>query len=499
VISALDASVARFGPQTSQAALLEVEAMPILASPINGVWLSDDASGDEEGEGEDGEEVKAESDIKKKIRPLNNAEEVHGNVAVMTSTGTELSGVEMARIAQLSGAAALMVVNLDEDHPEDIYRLPADEDGAEDIQIPVVMISLNSANALTSATVTPETKPRDIVNNGMPDRVRLYAGGDRPFFEDVEPIDPTVYLIHNMLTGSECDSLIEQAKRKVRPVVRTKNDSLQLTHDASKFHNVQRVMLWQGMLKGPAAKGIEERIEQVTGFPASHFSDFVVDRLDEGSYWLPHVDSLLTKEGDDNPPLATITVFLSEHPEGGELVFPSAKGEPIKIRSVKGMAAVHHNTDEGGLLDVTSVHALLPVEASLSSGQQPLYVARKFIFSKPVSNARRVALPLFALPFGGRLPDSLVLFHDFMVRTFGRENGEVFFDKACVFLPALLMLCLAQSLAEYGYRKFKGSSSSAASDTKSKKPGQRPKTATDEDGGGTDNNSTSRRTKKKKN
>jgi hypothetical protein len=37
IISALDASVARFGPQTTEAALLEVECMPILASPLNGV------------------------------------------------------------------------------------------------------------------------------------------------------------------------------------------------------------------------------------------------------------------------------------------------------------------------------------------------------------------------------------------------------------------------------------------------------------------------------
>jgi hypothetical protein len=42
-----------------------------------------------------------------------------------------------------------------------------------------VMISLNSANALTTATVTPEMKPSDIVNNGMPDRVRLYGTSNK--------------------------------------------------------------------------------------------------------------------------------------------------------------------------------------------------------------------------------------------------------------------------------------------------------------------------------
>ena len=37
IISALDASVAMFGPQTSQAALLEVECKPVLAAPVNGI------------------------------------------------------------------------------------------------------------------------------------------------------------------------------------------------------------------------------------------------------------------------------------------------------------------------------------------------------------------------------------------------------------------------------------------------------------------------------
>jgi ribosomal silencing factor RsfS len=81
----------------------------------------------------------------------------------------ELTGFEMALIAQESGAAALIVVNVDEERPDDIHRLPTEE-GSETIDIPVVMISLNSANVLTSATVTQEMKQEDIINNGMPER-----------------------------------------------------------------------------------------------------------------------------------------------------------------------------------------------------------------------------------------------------------------------------------------------------------------------------------------
>ena len=109
----------------------------------------------------------------------------------------------MATIAKLSGAAALMVVNIDEKRQDDIYPLDVlegEEEDAMKIDIPVVMISLNSANVLTSATVEPHMEKDDVVNNGMPERIRLYAGGDRPFFEDVETHNPTLYLIHNLLT-----------------------------------------------------------------------------------------------------------------------------------------------------------------------------------------------------------------------------------------------------------------------------------------------------------
>ena len=58
VISALEASVAQFGPQTHESALLEVETMPVLASPINGVQTNDEG--------------------KVVVRPLKNADQVDG-------------------------------------------------------------------------------------------------------------------------------------------------------------------------------------------------------------------------------------------------------------------------------------------------------------------------------------------------------------------------------------------------------------------------------------
>ena len=362
-------------------------------------------------------------------------------MVVMTNTG-KISGLRMAKIAKASGAAALMIVNIDEKRPDDIYRLKvkSDEDGAEEIDIAVVMISMNSANVLTSATVTPGMAQEDIMNHGMPERVRLYAGGDRPFFEDVEPASPTLYLIHNLLTDEECETLIAAAEPRVVPV--TTDDVLQMTYNAEDFEGVQRAMLWQGMLQSPSKKAIEERLEQVTGFPSSHYSDFIVDKLEPGAHWKAHFDA---REGLV-PPTASITIFLSE--ESGPLVYPMSK-DPVKIVARKGVAVVHHNTNDKQRLDQNTLHALLP---STSSG--PVYVARKYVYPVPVSTARRLALPVFAAPFGGKLPDLIVQLHDFMVDTFGPENGSVYFDKVCVFIPMLFILGIAQLIGTAVHQKM---------------------------------------------
>ena len=461
IISALDASVAYFGPQTSQAALLEVECKPVLASPLNGYRGSKSSENDEETQRDTEEDI---------IVALDNADDVHGNMVVMTNNGG-LTGVEMAKIAKLSGAAALLVVNIDEERPDDIYRLTIEEHETDkfdmdEIDIPVVMISLNSANVLTTATVTPDMSPSDIVNHGMPERVRLYAGGDRPFFEDVEPIDPTLYLIHNLLTEEEVENLVDAAKTKVSQVDGSgKDDILQYSSQSDKYHNVERVLLWQGMLQTPAYKAIEERIEQVTGFPAAHYSDFIVDKLDtttgNGSYWKPHYDT--------HPhfiPMATITVFLTDVDSGGcSVVYPSCK-QPVKVLPSKGMAIVHHNTNDKHELDLSTVHGLLP--GSKGDGN-PIYIARKYIFTTPVPTARRLALPIFAAPFGGKLPGIVVTLHDVLVEKFGIEDGSFYFDKACVFIPLLITLLIAQYIAEYIQGKVSQATSSDSKAAANKK------------------------------
>lgn len=297
--------------------------------------------------------------------------------------------------------------------------------------------------------------------------IRLYAGGDRPFFEDIESSKPTLYVIHNLLTNEECDALIKRARPRVEFL--DKNNPLEYTADHKPFEHVHRTTLWQGVWQGPGSKAIAERIEQVTGFPPAHYTDFIVDKLGLGSKWSNHYDTLL----GNYVPLASMTIFLSEIEEGGEVAFASvASGEPVKIKPTKGMAVVHHNTDDRHNFDKHSMHALLPVTIDTDD----YFVARKLILSTPVSNTRRIALPIFAFLAGGSLPKFIVKFHDYMIDQFGTTDGPTYFDKVVVFIPLLIILGALQLIGIEIHKKITGKGSpQAPKDEAKQRKGKRSK------------------------
>lgn len=257
----------------------------------------------------------------------------------------------------------------------------------------------------------------------------MYAGGDRPFFEDIEATHPTIYLIHNLLTDEECDELL---KLKLHNIETT--DSLQYSDDLSysqKTSQTQRAVQWQGMLQLPHQKAVEERIDQVTGFPAAHLSDFIVDRIDSG-HWKSHYDSLLRSY----VPLASITVFLRDAP--GVWKYPQTKrsGE-IHIQARRGMAIVHHNTDETQRFDPHAVH-------ELDTNGEPLYIARKLVLPVPPSLGRRILLPAVAIANGGRMPSFVSDLHESLVETYGVDNGPNYFDMGLLAIPGIILLAIVQ-------------------------------------------------------
>jgi hypothetical protein len=56
---------------------------------------------------------------------------------------------------------------------------------------------------------------------------------------------------------------------------------------------------------------------------------------------------------------------------------------------------------------------------------------------------------MIAAPFGGTLPRVVYRLHAVFVHKFGYERGDYYFDKACVIVPLLVVLGLAQAIASY--------------------------------------------------
>lgn len=437
IISALDAAVAKFGPQTSHEAFFEVETQPVLAEPLNGR----------------GDKMNiAEEEDRRGIPypgPLDNKDAVEGNMVVMTNEGSNMSAVAMARVAKESGAAALMIVNFDRHNPDSIYSLKSENDSEsvyaeENIDIPIIMVSLASGNLITTATVEEGMDEEDIVNDGMPDRVRLYGAGDRPFFEDAISQSPVLYLIHNLLNDEECETLLQLSEGKFEKVDDTRNSLLEnivaQKDRGSRAHLVEKFIVWRGQLKGRIGKEVDERIEQVTGYPQDQFSDWHITKFGQGSKHDLHYDF-----HPIHSPVATITVFLNNlEGGGGEIVFPKAGNDehPIMVKPKKGLAVVHHNTDFDGHFDLYSLYGEKPV---LKKGEEK-YVARKFVYSEPLPPSKKIFLPLVAGVNGGKLPGWITFLHDYVVTEFGLETGSVYFDKLCIILPICLLLAIVSAV-----------------------------------------------------
>jgi hypothetical protein len=261
-----------------------------------------------------------------------------------------------------------------------------------------------------------------------------------------------------MLTGEECDALINMAEGKYDRVDDTTgvNNYLENTMMSTKRRgkpsavNVDRVTLWKGGIAGKVIKDADERISQVTGFPLEHFSDFQINKHVSGSANLPHFDV-----NKANGIMATITIFLNDVPdgEGGELLYPNPLdgGKPIMVRPRKGLAVVHHNTDENNVFDKSTVNE----ELVLSGPSAVKYVAKKYVYLNPQPQAMRVVLPLIALPFGGKLHRFFSTLHTALIDKFGVEDGAAYFRTIVTIIPVLLLLGIATVVSNAIQKKLK--------------------------------------------
>ncbi|XP_059643539.1 probable prolyl 4-hydroxylase 10 [Cornus florida] len=136
--------------------------------------------------------------------------------------------------------------------------------------------------------------------------------------------EPRAFIYHNFLSEAECDYLINLAKPHMQ-----KSEVVDSETGKSKDSRVRTssgTFLARGRDK--IIRNIEKRIADFTFIPVENGEGLQILHYEVGQKYEPHYDYFLddfnTKNGGQR--IATVLMYLSDVEEGGETVFPVAKG-----------------------------------------------------------------------------------------------------------------------------------------------------------------------------
>ncbi|CAN6970653.1 unnamed protein product [Brassica rapa subsp. trilocularis] len=136
--------------------------------------------------------------------------------------------------------------------------------------------------------------------------------------------EPRASIYHNFLTKEECKYLIELAKPHMEKSTVVDQKTGKSTD--SRVRTSSGTFLPRGRDK--IIRQIEKRISDFTFIPVEHGEGLQVLHYEIGQKYEPHYDYFMdeynTRNGGQR--IATVLMYLSDVEEGGETVFPSAKG-----------------------------------------------------------------------------------------------------------------------------------------------------------------------------
>ncbi|XP_023632638.1 probable prolyl 4-hydroxylase 10 isoform X2 [Capsella rubella] len=136
--------------------------------------------------------------------------------------------------------------------------------------------------------------------------------------------EPRASIYHNFLTKEECKYLIELAKPHMEKSTVVDEKTGKSTD--SRVRTSSGTFLARGRDK--TIRQIEKRISDFTFIPVEHGEGLQVLHYEIGQKYEPHYDYFMdeynTRNGGQR--IATVLMYLSDVEEGGETVFPAAKG-----------------------------------------------------------------------------------------------------------------------------------------------------------------------------
>lgn len=187
--------------------------------------------------------------------------------------------------------------------------------------------------------------------------------------------EPRAFVYHNFLSKDECEYLIDLAKPHMQKS--TVVDEKTGKSKDSRVRTSSGTFLPRGRDK--IIRAIEKRIADFTFIPVEHGEGLQVLHYEVGQKYEPHFDYFLDEFNTVNggQRIATVLMYLSDVEEGGETVFPSAKGNfstvlywnelsecgkgGLSVRPKMGDALLFWSMKPDATLDPSSLHAGCPV------------------------------------------------------------------------------------------------------------------------------------------
>ncbi|KAK9047148.1 hypothetical protein V6N11_053003 [Hibiscus sabdariffa] len=192
--------------------------------------------------------------------------------------------------------------------------------------------------------------------------------------------EPRAFIYHNLLSREECEYLIKLAKPHMAKS--TVVDSKTGKSKDSRVRTSSGMFLRRGQDK--IIRDIEKRIADYTFIPTEHGEGLQVLHYEVGQKYDAHFDYFLdefnTKNGGQR--MATMLMYLSDVEEGGETIFPAAKGnisavpwwnelsecgkQGLAVKPKMGDALLFWSMRPDATLDPSSLHATFRCNANLT-------------------------------------------------------------------------------------------------------------------------------------
>ncbi|KAK4429436.1 putative prolyl 4-hydroxylase 3 [Sesamum alatum] len=197
--------------------------------------------------------------------------------------------------------------------------------------------------------------------------------------------EPRAFLYHNFLSKEECEYMINLAKPHMTKS--TVVDSKTGKSKDSRVRTSSGMFLRRGRDK--VIRDIEKRIADFTFIPVEHGEGLQVLHYEVGQKYEPHYDYFLdefnTRNGGQR--VATVLMYLSDVEEGGETVFPAAKGNYSSLpgwneRSECAKRGLSLKPKMGDALLFWSMHPDATLDPSSLHGSCPVIIGNKWSSTK---------------------------------------------------------------------------------------------------------------------